>query len=228
MRARLSHRRRPPKGLEIVRRGRLLSRSGTGGRRRVASRNRKGGRMEASSAPAPGPVTGGGVTGSTELARNALGLPAVLFCIVTGSAPLAAMMFNDPLSGYGIGIGVPAAFWLATIAFTLFSVAYIEMARRVTTAGGIYSYMSYGFGRVIGLGAAICDRRRLHALRRRGQRCDVVLRPDEHPQPVRRLRHGLAHLRLLLHRADVHRHVLPRRGRSRRSSASAWSARSSS
>jgi amino acid transporter len=108
--------------------------------------------MEASGASA---ATAGGLTGSTELARNALGLPQILFCIVTGSAPLAAMMFNDPLSGYGMGIAVPAGFWLATIAFTLFSVAYVEMARRVTTAGGIYSYMSYGFGRVIGLGAAI-------------------------------------------------------------------------
>jgi amino acid transporter len=96
-----------------------------------------------------------GIAGSTELARNALGLPAILFCIVTGSAPLAAMMFNDPLGGIGIGIGVPAAFWLATIAYTLFSVGYIEMARRKTTAGGIYSYMSYGFGNIIGLGAAI-------------------------------------------------------------------------
>jgi amino acid transporter len=93
--------------------------------------------------------------GSHELARNALGLPQILFCIVTGSAPLAAMMFNDPLSGYGIGISVPAAFWLATIAFTLFSVAYVEMARRKTTAGGIYSYMAYGFGRIVGLGSAI-------------------------------------------------------------------------
>ena len=61
----------------------------------------------------------GGLTGSTELARNALGLPQILFCIVTGSAPLAAMMFNDPLSGYGIGIAVPAGFWIATFAFTL-------------------------------------------------------------------------------------------------------------
>jgi len=109
--------------------------------------------MEATSVPAPGEV-GRGLTGSTELARNALGLPAVLFCIVTGSAPLAAMMFNNPLSGYGIGISVPSAYWIATVAFTLFSVAYVEMARRVTTAGGIYSYMSYGFGRIIGLGAA--------------------------------------------------------------------------
>ena len=83
--------------------------------------------MEATSAPAPAP--GRELTGSGELARNALGLPQVLFLIVTGSAPLAAMMFNDPLSGLGIGISVPAAFWLATVSFTLFSVGYIEMAR---------------------------------------------------------------------------------------------------
>jgi amino acid transporter len=111
--------------------------------------------MEASGATTTGGEATGGLTGSHELARNALGLPAILFCIVTGSAPLAAMMFNDPLSGYGMGIAVPAGFMIATVAFTLFSVAYVEMARRVTTAGGIYSYMSYGFGRVIGLGAAV-------------------------------------------------------------------------
>jgi amino acid transporter len=108
--------------------------------------------MEATSAPAP---AARGVTGSNELARNALGLPQILFCIVTGSAPLAAMMFNDPLSGLGIGISVPAAFMIATVSFTFFSVAYVEMARRVTTAGGIYSYTSYGFGRIIGLGTAV-------------------------------------------------------------------------
>src|SRR5262245_51991181 len=108
--------------------------------------------MEASAATAE---AGTGITGSTELARNALGLPQILFCIVTGSAPLAAMMFNDPLSGYGIGIAVPAAYWLATFCFFFFSIPYVEMARRVTTAGGMYSYMTYGFGRVIGLGTAV-------------------------------------------------------------------------
>jgi amino acid transporter len=65
------------------------------------------------------------------------------------------MMFNNPLSGLGIGISVPAAFWLAAISFTLFSVGYVEMARRKTTAGGFYSYTTYGFGRIIGLGTAI-------------------------------------------------------------------------
>jgi amino acid transporter len=95
------------------------------------------------------------MTGSTELARNALGLPQLLFCILTGSAPLAAMMFNDPLSGFGIGISVPAAFWMAAFSFLLFSVGYVQMARRNTTAGGFYSYTSYGFGRIIGLGTAV-------------------------------------------------------------------------
>ncbi len=111
--------------------------------------------MEVSSVPTVSPEGRGRLTGSTELARNALGLPQILFCIVTGSAPLAAMMFNDPLSGLGIGISVPAAFWVSAISFTLFSVGYVEMARRVTTAGGFYSYTSYGFGRIIGLGTAI-------------------------------------------------------------------------
>jgi amino acid transporter len=111
--------------------------------------------MEASSAPTVSPEGKGRLTGSTELARNALGLPQILFCIVTGSAPLAAMMFNDPLSGLGIGISVPSAFWVAAISFTLFSVGYVEMARRVTTAGGFYSYTSYGFGRIVGLGTAV-------------------------------------------------------------------------
>jgi amino acid transporter len=112
---------------------------------------------DVTSAPASAPEGGGRgrLTGSTELARNALGLPSLLFCIVTGSAPLAAMMFNDPVSGLGIGISVPSAFWVAAISFTLFSVGYVEMARRVTTAGGFYSYTSYGFGRIIGLGTAI-------------------------------------------------------------------------
>ena len=67
-----------------------------------------------------------------ELARDALGLPAVLFCIVTGAAPLAAMMFNVPVAVSGGGYAVPAAFLVATIALTIFSTGYIEMARRVT------------------------------------------------------------------------------------------------
>ena len=35
------------------------------------------------------------------LAGGVLGLPSVLFCIVTGAAPLAAMLFNVPVATLG-------------------------------------------------------------------------------------------------------------------------------
>ncbi|MDA0159182.1 APC family permease [Solirubrobacter ginsenosidimutans] len=89
------------------------------------------------------------------LAKDALGLPAVLFCIVTGAAPLAAMMFNVPVAVSGGGYAVPAAFLVATIALTIFSTGYIEMSRRVTSTGGFYTFISRGLGNVLGLGSGV-------------------------------------------------------------------------
>jgi amino acid transporter len=89
------------------------------------------------------------------LARNALGLPQVLFCIVTGCAPIAAMLFNDYWAVYGGGWAAPSAFIMATVAFTVFSVGYVAMARRVTAAGGFYSFTSHGFGQSAGMGVAL-------------------------------------------------------------------------
>jgi amino acid transporter len=89
------------------------------------------------------------------LARNALGLPQVLFCIVTGAAPIAAMLFNDYWAVFGGGYAAPSAFIMATAAFTVFSVGYVAMARRVTAAGGFYSFVSHAFGQSIGMGTAL-------------------------------------------------------------------------
>jgi amino acid transporter len=100
-------------------------------------------------------ITGEQVEEPDALARNALGLREVLFCIVTGAAPIAAMQFNVPWAVGGAGYAGPSTFLLATIILTVFSVGYIEMARRVTAAGGFYSFISHGFGPVIGMGAAI-------------------------------------------------------------------------
>jgi amino acid transporter len=79
----------------------------------------------------------------------------VLFCIVTGAAPLAAMMFNVPVAVSGGGYAVPAAFLVATIALTIFSTGYIEMSRSVTSTGGFYTFISRGLGNVMGLGSGI-------------------------------------------------------------------------
>ena len=89
-----------------------------------------------------------------KLASNALGLPQVLFCIVTGAAPIAAMLFNVPVSVSGGGWASPSSFLVATIVLTIFSVGYIEMSRRVTAAGGFYSFITHAFGPVMGMGTA--------------------------------------------------------------------------
>jgi amino acid transporter len=89
-----------------------------------------------------------------RLADAALGLPGVLFCIVTGAAPIAAMLFNVPITVLGGGFASPAAFLVATVVLTIFAVGYIEMARRVTAAGGFYSFVTHGFGPVFGMGTA--------------------------------------------------------------------------
>jgi amino acid transporter len=90
-----------------------------------------------------------------HLRANALGLPSVLFCIVTGAAPLAAMIFNVPVAVLGGGYAAPAAFIIATIALTIFSVGYIEMSRRVTSTGGFYTFITRGLGSVMGLGNGV-------------------------------------------------------------------------
>src|SRR5262252_8028914 len=88
-----------------------------------------------------------------KLRKGAVGLGGVLFLTVTGAAPISAMMFNTPyVVGFGQGIGGPAAFLFATIVLTIFSVGYTTMARKKTTAGGFYSYISFGLGREIGMG----------------------------------------------------------------------------
>jgi amino acid transporter len=88
-----------------------------------------------------------------KLRKGAVGLGGVLFLTVTGSAPISAMLFNVPIMvGYGQGVGAPAAFLFASIVLVVFSVGYVAMARKKTTAGGFYSYISHGLGREIGIG----------------------------------------------------------------------------
>jgi amino acid transporter len=89
-----------------------------------------------------------------KLRKNAIGLFGVLFLTVTGSAPISAMLFNTPISiGFGNGLGTPAGFMFAAVILVIFSVGYTTMARKKTTAGGFYSYISHGLGREIGMGS---------------------------------------------------------------------------
>jgi amino acid transporter len=87
-----------------------------------------------------------------KLRGGSVGLIGVLFLTVTGSAPISAMLFNTPIAvGFGNGVGAPAGFLFATVVLTIFSVGYVAMARKVTTAGGFYSFISHGLGRELGM-----------------------------------------------------------------------------
>lgn len=87
-----------------------------------------------------------------KLRGRSVGLIGVLFLTVTGAAPISAMLFNTPIAvGFGNGIGAPAGFLVATIVLTIFSVGYVAMSRKVTAAGGFYSFISHGLNRELGM-----------------------------------------------------------------------------
>jgi amino acid transporter len=90
--------------------------------------------------------------GDNRLKGGAVGLIGVLFLCVTGSAPLAVTLFNTPYVGpLGSGYGAPGAFLFATIVLTIFSVAYVQMCLKVRAAGGMYTFVSRGLGRSLGM-----------------------------------------------------------------------------
>src|SRR4249920_3523187 len=92
------------------------------------------------------------------LHSKAVGLMGVLFLTVTGAAPMSAMLGNVPFAaGFGNGIYIPAAFLLATIVLTIFSVGFAAMAQKVSSVGGFYSYISLGLGRDMGMAAGMAS-----------------------------------------------------------------------
>ena len=90
------------------------------------------------------------------LRKGAIGLTAVLFMAVANAAPITAMSFNMPVGvGWGNGIGAPAGFLFATIVLSIFSIGFSAMAKRVTTAGAFYGFISHGLGQVWGMAAGL-------------------------------------------------------------------------
>jgi amino acid transporter len=89
-----------------------------------------------------------------KLKPHAVGLVGVLFMALAGSAPLTAMLGNVPIAvGSGNGDAAPGGFIFAAVVLALFAVGYVAMARRFTTAGGFYGFISHGLGRPLGMAA---------------------------------------------------------------------------
>ncbi len=96
----------------------------------------------------PAPIQG-------SLAKDRLGVPSVIFFVMSAAAPLMVVA-GVVTTGYAqTGItGIPLSFLVVAIILIFFSVGYVAMSRHITNAGAFYAYVSNGLGRPLGVAAA--------------------------------------------------------------------------
>ncbi|RGA03400.1 APC family permease [Microbispora triticiradicis] len=89
---------------------------------------------------------------SAALAQDRLGVPSIVFFVISAAAPLMVVAGSVPTAYAVTGvIGVPLAFLLLGGVFSLFAVGYVTMARHVVNAGAFYAYAAQGLGRTQGV-----------------------------------------------------------------------------
>ena len=92
---------------------------------------------------------------STALARDRLGVPAVVFFVMSAAAPLTVVAGVVPTGLAVTGLtGISIAFLAVAVVLAIFSVGYVAMARHIANAGAFYAYVAQGLGRPLGVGAS--------------------------------------------------------------------------
>ena len=103
--------------------------------------------MSRTSATAPKPSSV-----SRALARDRLGVPAVLFFVMAGVAPLTVAAGVIPTAYATTGLtGIPVAFGVIAVILAIFSSGYVAMTRWITHSGAFYAFIARGLGRVTGV-----------------------------------------------------------------------------
>jgi amino acid transporter len=93
---------------------------------------------------------------SRALARDRLGVPAVLFFVLAGIAPLTVAAGVIPSAFATTGLtGIPAAFLVVAVILAVFAGGYMAMSRRITHSGAFYAFVTRGLGRPFGVAAAL-------------------------------------------------------------------------
>ncbi|HZS76565.1 MAG TPA: APC family permease [Ktedonobacteraceae bacterium] len=82
-----------------------------------------------------------------RLHKNAIGLPGVLYFCLAGSAPISAMLFNVPSMASQAGATTPLVFLLSGIGLLLLGISIVYLSRRLTSAGGFYTWVRHSLGR---------------------------------------------------------------------------------
>ncbi|HEV2375989.1 MAG TPA: APC family permease [Streptosporangiaceae bacterium] len=93
---------------------------------------------------------------SSALARDRLGVPAVLFFVLAGVAPLTVAAGVIPTAYATTGLtGIPAAFLVIAVILAVFATGYVAMTRHIKNAGAFYAFVAHGLGRTTGVAAAL-------------------------------------------------------------------------
>jgi hypothetical protein len=81
------------------------------------------------------------------LASDRLGVPAVLFFVMSAAAPFTVIAGTLP-NAYAVtgNLGLPASFIVVGVVLALFSVGYVAMSRHLPHAGAFYAYISHAWG----------------------------------------------------------------------------------
>lgn len=92
---------------------------------------------------------------SLALAEDRLGVPSVLFFVMSAATPLTVVA-GVVTTGFAVTglIGIPIAFLVIGVVLGLFAVGYVAMARHVVNAGAFYAYVSQGLSRPLGVGCS--------------------------------------------------------------------------
>ncbi|MGH3679401.1 MAG: APC family permease [Natronosporangium sp.] len=89
------------------------------------------------------------------LAADRLGVPAVVFFVMSAATPLTVVAGVITLAYAITGrLGLPLAFLLIGALLAVFGVGYVAMSRHVANAGAFYAYIAQGIGRPVGVGMA--------------------------------------------------------------------------
>jgi len=92
---------------------------------------------------------------STALARDRLGVAAVVFFVMSAAAPLTVVAGVVPTGLAVTGLtAISIAYIAVAISLAIFAVGYVAMARHIANAGAFYAYISRGIGRPVGVGAS--------------------------------------------------------------------------
>jgi amino acid transporter len=86
---------------------------------------------------------------------GSLGVSGIVFMVVAAAAPLTVIGGSTPVAiMIGDGAGFPLNFVIAAAILLLFSVGLSNMSRAVPKPGAFFTYIGYGLGRPVGVGAA--------------------------------------------------------------------------